>query len=71
MQTQTSSRAPGALPNSKPAIHEFVTDADVSALNAALGQHDLGPEQIAAIHFVPGTKLGNSPGNQYRVLYWA
>ena len=69
MSTQGTLRTPGT--NRKPTISEFVTDADVAALNAALDRHDLGPDRIAAIHFVPGTRLGNSPGNQYRVLYWA
>jgi len=69
MPMQPSLRMPGT--NRKPTLSEIVTEADVNALNAALDQHELGPERIAAIHFVPGTRIGNGPGSQYRVLYWA
>lgn len=52
-------------------VDEFVTEATVDALNAALAQRGVTPDRIIAVHYVEGVALANGAKPQYRVLYRA
>jgi hypothetical protein len=52
-------------------VREFVTEASVEMLNAALADRRIRAERIITVLHVPGQPIGNSTTPKFRVLYRA
>jgi hypothetical protein len=63
IQTPQSIKAAGAT------VGEFVSEARLDALNAALAVHGVDSSQIIAIFETPGQPVANGHPARYRVLY--
>jgi hypothetical protein len=50
-------------------VGEFVTEARLEALNAALAAHGVDASRIIAIFEMPGQPVANGHPARYRVLY--
>jgi hypothetical protein len=62
---------PSILSNRPDAVTEFLTDARVDALNAALSDRGISADRIITILHVPGQTVANPKPAQFRVLYRA
>ena len=59
------------LTNRADAVIEFLTEARVDALNAALSDRGISADRIITILHVPGQTIANPTPAQFRVLYRA
>jgi hypothetical protein len=50
-------------------VGEFITEARLDALNAALAAHGVEPSRIITIFEVPGHGAANASPRRYRVLF--
>lgn len=50
-------------------VGEFITEARLDALNAALASHGLDASRIISIFEIPGQPVGNGHPARYRVLF--
>jgi len=57
------------LTGSAQAVGEFITDARLDALNAALASRNLDASRIIGIFELPAQPVGNGREARYRVLY--
>jgi hypothetical protein len=55
--------------NTAGTVGEFITEARLDALNAALEAHGLDASRIIAIFELPGQPVANAHPARYRVLY--
>ena len=51
-------------------IYELTCEATVEHLNTLLSNHNIKPEDVLAVHTVPGAGFASIPA-RYRVLYRA
>lgn len=58
-----------ALSNRSDVVSEFITEARVEALNAALSDRGIAADRIISILPVSGQMLINASPAQFRVLY--
>ena len=52
-------------------VGEFITEASVEMLNAALAAHRIRADRIITVLHVPGQPLANATTAKFRVLYRA
>ena len=68
MSPQSDPKPPSA---SASVIAELFTPARVEDLNVALTKRNVGIDRIVAIFQVPGHRIANAEGDQFRILYRA
>ncbi len=62
-------QTPQAIKAAAATVGEFVTEAQIDALNAALAAHGVDANRIIAIFELPGQPVANGHPARYHVLY--